>query len=281
MLISCLIPTFNRATTLPRAVESVLVQDYRDIELIIIDDASTDETQNYLRELKDPRVQIIGLEVNGGVSRARNLGAQKAQGEWLAFLDSDDVWLPHKLTHQVEKAQNHPQWPLIHGEEIWVRRGVRVNPKKKHQKGEGDQFSRACELCVISPSATMMKASVFHELGGFREDFEVCEDYDLWLRYLARYEVGFVETPIIVKYGGHEDQLSNRYRAMDDWRVRSLLDLLEKVPLNNTRRKKVFEEICRKGQILLIGYDKHQRPEDCQRVQSMIERAHKIFESLP
>lgn len=277
MLISCIIPTHNRLATLPRAVDSILRQTHQELELWVVDDASTDQTAEYLRELQDARVHVFTLAENLGVSRARNLAAAKARGEWLAFLDSDDEWLPDKLERQLAVIAQNNELHLVHGEEQWVRRGVRVNQKKHHRKGGGDQFARATELCVISPSAAMIRTRIFHELGGFREDFVVCEDYDLWLRFLCRHPVGFVGEPIVVKYGGHEDQLSARYKAMDDWRLRSLLHLLEHEPLNREQAQVALEQLCRKGQILLIGYDKHNRPEDCQRVQGMIDRAHDLF----
>jgi glycosyltransferase involved in cell wall biosynthesis len=273
MLISCLIPTYNRASTLERAVRSVLSQSYTELECLVIDDASTDHTHEVLQSIIDVRLRIIKLDKNNGVSHARNQGAREAQGEWLAFLDSDDEWLPQKLEWQLNIAHQDPSLHLIHGEEIWVRNGVRVNQRLKHKKGGGDQFYRSLDLCLICPSATMMKKQIFWQLGGFREDFEVCEDYDLWLKFLCRYPVGFVEEPVVIKYGGHADQLSTRFRAMDDWRVRSMLDLMTTAPVNANQAQALYQEICRKGQILSIGYQKHQRPGDRQRVEGMIERA--------
>jgi glycosyltransferase involved in cell wall biosynthesis len=277
MLVSCIIPTFNRAHVLERAVQSVLNQTYCDLECIVVDDASTDETHALLEKIYDPRLKLIRLEKNRGVSAARNCGAREARGQWLAFLDSDDEWLAHKLEEQVKLALDPHEHPLIHSNEIWVRNGVRVNAKSIYEKGGGDQFARSCQSCVIGPSTVMIKASVFWELDGFREDFEVCEDYEFWLRYLASREVSFISEPLIVKYGGHDDQLSRRYKAMDDWRLRALLELLEHKCLSFAQQQVVFAEIQRKGRILLIGYEKHQRPRDCQRVQAMIDKAQTLL----
>lgn len=273
MLISCIIPTHNRASTIERAVRSVLGQTHLELECLVIDDASTDETLDILDGIKDSRLKIYTLDQNAGVSFARNTAARKARGEWLAFLDSDDEWLPLKLEQQLKFHQTSPEFHLIHLPEIWMRNGVRVNPRQKHQKAGGDQFYRSLELCLICPSTVMIKKSIFDQLHGFREDFVICEDYDFWLRFLCRYPVGFLDQALVIKYGGHDDQLSTRFSAMDDWRLRSLLDLLETAPLTHHQARAVYDEICRKGQILSIGYSKHQRPGDRQRVEGMIERA--------
>jgi glycosyltransferase involved in cell wall biosynthesis len=274
MFLSCIIPTFNRASTLERAVNSVLAQTHTDFECLIVDDASTDETSFVLQRFSDPRIKKLKLEKNLGVSAARNRGAKMAAGQWLAFLDSDDEWLPHKLKAQLELMHSHPEYHLIHGEEIWIRNGVRVNQKKKHQKGGGDQFVRSLEQCLICPSTVVIRKSIFDDLQGFREDFEVCEDYDLWIRFLSRYPVGFITEPVLKKYGGHPDQLSTRFKAMDDWRLRSMFDLLASDGIGPEQAQALYDEICRKGQILSIGYDKHGRSGDRQRVESMVERAH-------
>ena len=200
-----------------------------------------------------------------GVSSARNAGVAQGKAPWLAFLDSDDEWLPHKLEAQFEELKKSPL-PLVHGEEIWVRKGKRVNPKKKHQKSGGYIYNRCVELCLISPSAAMMRRDVFERLGGFDESFEVCEDYDLWLKLTSRYPVAFVSDPIIKKYGGHSDQLSQKFKAMDAWRVKSLLRMVEdprwSQVLPPEYKLTTCREILKKGEILSMGYAKHGRHAD-------------------
>lgn len=254
-LVSVIIPTYNRAQTIERAVNSVLGQTMGNLELIVVDDGSTDETQEILKKFQ--YIRVISTE-NQGVSRARNLGVQAAKGSWVAFLDSDDEWLPEKLAKQFHEASLKPECQLVHGDEIWIRNGVRVNPMKKHAKSGGDIFENALKLCCISPSTAMIKKSLFEELGGFREDFPVCEDYDLWLKVTARHPVAYVDDFLIKKYGGHEDQLSRRYKAMDYWRVVSMLDLLENSPLSEKKWEMLFKEVQKKSDILLKGYRKHQ-----------------------
>lgn len=262
--VSVLIPTFNRESVLKRAVDSVLAQTFEDLECIVIDDASTDETHKLLETFNDPRLKVLSHNENAGVSSARNTGFEESRGEWIALLDSDDEWLPNRLEKQLNLAAENPSLPLIHGEELWVRKGKRVNPKKIHQKSGGSIFNRCLHLCLISPSATLMKRSLYEELGGFREDYPVCEDYEMWLRVTARYEVGFVEEPIITKYGGHEDQLSAKYKAMDFWRVRAMDEVFkdENYPLEREQERELRDVLLKKCEILKMGYLKHNNLEN-------------------
>src|SRR5690606_36158144 len=142
---------------------------FKDFELIIVDDASTDST---LDLLKDIDCTILKNDMNLGVSFSRNLGAKASKGKYLAFLDSDDEWFSFKLQNQFDVIQKTNS-KLVHTEEIWIRDGVRVNQMKKHQKGGGDQFERACELCVICPSTVVIEKSCFFDLGLFDETFTV------------------------------------------------------------------------------------------------------------
>lgn len=254
---SVIIPTYNRESVLPRAVESVLAQSYQSFELIIVDDGSTDKTFQYLQGLKDPKVRLIALK-NGGVSRARNEGVRISQGEWIAFLDSDDEWLAEKLNIQYRFIQEHPDYKIHHGEEIWIRNGKRVNPMKKHQKSGGDQFLPSLKLCLISPSTVVLRRDLYESLGGFREDYPVCEDYDLWLRILKDHSVGFSREFLIKKYGGHEDQLSRKYFAMDYWRVKTLVALLKEKELSSEREEELRSVLAFKIKVLIQGYSKHQ-----------------------
>ncbi len=260
--VSVIIPTYNRKSVLERALDSVVRQTYTEWELMVLDDGSDDGTEEFFeqwRRKQSPALDLRYLRThNCGVSQARNRAARETSAPWLAFLDSDDEWLPGKLERQMALSAGYS---LIHGEEIWIRGGVRVNPMKKHRKGGGRLFARAVELCCISPSTVLLKRTLFEDLGGFRADFPVCEDYELWLRITARHEVGFVSEPVIVKYGGHEDQLSRNYPAMDYLRVRALRPFLAGVDLglSSEERQLVAATIVVKCDILLRGYDKHKR----------------------
>ena len=272
--VSVIVPTFNRAEIFERALNSVLRQTYTDWELILVDDGSTDATaavfNRWRTENPTPRVRYIRSE-NRGVSAARNLGLQLSQSAWLAFLDSDDEWLSDKLARQMELTE---RFVLIHGEEIWIRRGVRVNPMKKYRKMGGRIFSRCVDLCFVSPSTAMVRRDVLQAAGGFREDFPVCEDYELWLRLSARHDAGFVAAPVTTKYGGHADQLSRRHHSMDYYRVKALVPFLEeRDEISPAERVHVAQTVIYKSDILLNGYDKHGQRENVAEVCSYRECA--------
>lgn len=220
MRISVIIPTFNRASLLPRAIDSALNQTLAPHEVIVVDDCSYDHTK-YVLESYD-NVDVLILPVQGGVSKARNFGIDKSSGEWIAFLDSDDEWLPRKLEAQAQYHTSNPDVSISQTDEIWIRGSKRVNAKQKHAKVGGWIFEELLPLCLISPSAVMIHRSVFDEIGTFDESFPVCEDYDLWLRIAKKYFVGFIPENLILKYGGRSDQLSKKYWGMDIWRVRAM-----------------------------------------------------------
>jgi glycosyltransferase involved in cell wall biosynthesis len=269
--VSVVIPTYNRASVLGRAIDSVLAQTYTNFEVIVVDDGSTDNTQELLSKYEDRIVTIT--QPNAGVSCARNNGVLKSSGEWIAFLDSDDSWLPNKLELQMKYIDSNPRYNLVHGEEIWIRNGKRVNPKNKHAKSGGDIFLRSLELCLISPSAVILKKDLYNRMEGFREDYEVCEDYDLWLKICSLEEVGFITTPIINKFGGHEDQLSRKFFAMDFWRVKSIKWILENRDLSIEKREHAKEVLLQKTEVLINGYNKHKNFENIEEVSKIREFA--------
>lgn len=274
--ISVIVPTYNRLQTLPRAIHSILDQTYQDFDLWVVDDGSNDGTREWVQSELLGRTDLP-LEVHylytdrKGVSHARNKAIQLSRAPWVALLDSDDEWLPHKLEKQMQMASEHPHLPLIHGEEIWIRNGVRVNPMKKHQKAGGRVFSQCVPICCISPSTSLIQRRLFEEFGLFREDYPVCEDYDLWLKITSRYEVGFIEDPVINKYGGHEDQLSRAYKAMDYYRVKSLKEIAESPHLSESERSLVKTTLQKKCDILLRGYERHNNMDNYTEVEQIFQ----------
>ena len=223
-LVSVIIPTYNRGWILKEAVDSVLSQDFTDFELIVVDDGSTDNTQDILNSYKK---DIIVLKQNNkGVSSARNRGIASASGKYIAFLDSDDFWLPQKLSTQLDFFNTNPEALICQTEEKWIRKGVRVNPKNRHRKLSGNIFEQSIYLCLVSPSAVMLKRNLFEKTGMFDENLPACEDYDMWLRVSCRYPVFLIDTPLIIKRGGHDDQLS-RSSGLDRYRIQSLKKIIE------------------------------------------------------
>jgi glycosyltransferase involved in cell wall biosynthesis len=221
--VSAVLPTYNRGWILEQAVDSVLDQDYANLELIVVDDGSTDGTKGLLSRFGD-RIVVI-CQTNRGVSAARNTGIRAATGELIALLDSDDTWLPEKVTAQVAFFSNHPDARVCQTQEFWIRNGVRVNPGKRHRKEAGMIFERSLALCLVSPSAVMMRKSLLDEVGLFDETLPACEDYDLWLRIACKHPIHLIDRPLIVKRGGHDDQLS-RMPELDKYRIQSIARLL-------------------------------------------------------
>lgn len=271
---SVVIPTFNRVHLVNRAVESVLSQTFTDYECIVIDDGSTDETSQVLSP-HSKTIRYIYTQ-HGGVSKARNVGIQNAHGEWIAFLDSDDVWLPSKLEMQYEYITAHPEIYIHQTDELWIRKGRRVNPKKKHEKKEGHIFEYCLHLCLVSPSAVVVHRSVFENVGVFDEHMPVCEDYDLWLRVAWQYYIGFISKKLIVKYGGHSDQLSASLWGMDRYRVYALCKLLAYYGslLPDAYYAKTVEVALHKCSVLYQGAQKRANAALMQKVERVIEWLH-------
>lgn len=207
---------------------------------------------------------------NGGISSARNLGIAIAKGSYVAFLDCDDLWKKHKLTAQVEAVATSGA-PLVYTNEIWIRDGRRLNQKKRHAKFSGLIYAHCLPLCIISPSSALIEKRLFDEVGGFDEAMAVCEDYDMWLRITCRYQVLFLEDSLIVKRGGHEDQLSKSQEAMDRFRIKSLLKMLASGFLDSEQRRLTEEELRRKCVIMAAGAEKRGKMDEARRYSAMAE----------
>ncbi len=244
-LVTVIIPTYNRDWILKEAIDSVLSQDFENFELIVVDDGSTDNTQDildgYTRDI------IVLRQDNCGVSAARNAGIASASGHFIAFLDSDDLWLPGKLSMQIDFFNSNPDALICQTEELWIRNGKRVNPKKRHKKYSGLIFKHSLPLCIVSPSAVMLKKSLLDKTGVFDESFPACEDYDLWLRISCKYPVYLIDTPLIIKRGGHDDQLSKTPK-LDKYRIQALKKIIESGLLSKDQHidaVKMIEEKCK------------------------------------
>ncbi len=263
-MVSVIIPTYNRRESLNRAVASVRAQTFQDWELIVVDDGSEDGSAEMAEAIDDRRIRVI-RQPRKGVSAARNRGIRASRHPWIALLDSDDRWKASKLENQIQALQAAPQYRWIHSDEIWIRRGRRVNPKKKHRKYGGWIYHRCLPLCVISPSSVVMQRSLLDEVGWFDEDYPVCEDYELWLRVCCRHPVLFLEEPLTVKYGGHPDQLSRSRWGLDRYRLQALLKIDRSGHLSPQQKAWTAEEIVRKAEILAVGFGKRGKNEDAER----------------
>ena len=268
MNVSAVIPTFNRGHCLLRAINSVLAQTTPVDEIIVVDDGSDDKTYDLLvkSELLDMRGQLPNIrylyQENKGVSAARNLGIKEAENEYIALLDSDDAWAETKIERQAFKLEKKNfSCRIIHTEEIWLKDGQRINPKKKHKKSGGFIFEKCLPLCCISPSSVLLHRTLFNDYGFFDEKLPACEDYDMWLRLCAFEEVLFVEEALTIKYGGHADQLSRAFWGMDRFRVLALEKLINSGKLSKTQRSQALEMLVKKIEILLLGAKKREKKE--------------------
>lgn len=261
-LVSVIIPTHNRAQKVVRAIDSVLSQQrFTDHEVIVVDDGSSDETREALLPFLGA-ITYLAHDVNRGVASARNTGIRFSKAPFIAFLDSDDYWLPGKLSAQVAFFTDHPPALACQTQEIWFRNGRRVNPQRKHLKPSGDIFAPSLKRCLVSPSAVMLRRSLLDEIGLFDEDLPACEDYDLWLRAACRYPIHLIDEVGVVKEGGHADQLSMRFFGMDRFRIRSIEKLLQSGALSSGQRDAALKELQVKCAIYGQGCIKRGRLEE-------------------
>jgi len=257
--VSVIIPTYNRGWIIKEAIDSVLAQDYTEFELIVVDDGSTDHTSDVLDSYRSV-IKVLSQK-NKGVSAARNRGIAQASGKFIAFLDSDDLWLPQKLSTQVEFFNKTPDALICQTEEVWIRNGLRVNPKKRHKKPSGMIFKLSLELCLVSPSAVMIKRSLFDRVGEFDETLLACEDYDLWLRISCRFPIHFIDTPLIFKRGGHDDQLSSR-AGLDKFRIKAIENIIKSGLLSDDQHRAAVKTLEKKCDIYAVGCRKRGREEE-------------------
>tara|TARA_Y100000739_G_scaffold229180_1_gene243031 strand:+ start:559 stop:1425 length:867 start_codon:yes stop_codon:yes gene_type:complete len=250
--ISVIIPTYNRCDLLKRAINSVIKQTITPKEIIIVDNGSTDQTYQMVSSLF-PEINYF-IEKKRGVSAARNKGILESKSKWIAFLDSDDAWKPTKLEKQMEYSVfNQDKYRIIHTDETWYRNKKFLNQLKKHKKSGGNIFKNSLQLCCISPSSVVLKKQIFDDYGLFDENLEVCEDYDMWIRITAKEEVGFLDSPLVLKYGGHSDQLSKKFWGMDRFRIKSLEKNLKNEHFSKSQKINVLDTLIEKLTIVSDG----------------------------
>lgn len=267
--VTAIVPVYNRERTIRRAVDSILSQSHMPDEIMVVDDCSTDTAKGIMKSYGD-KITGIFLPKNSGPSKARNEGIRAASTEWIAFLDSDDCWQKNRLKNQIEYLKKNPFYEILQSEEIWIRNGARVNPRKHHQKPAGWIWEASLERCLVSPSGVLAKKGLLEKYGKFDETLPVCEDYDLWLKISRHHPVGLEPSFSVIKYGGHKDQLSRTYPAMDRFRAESLYRLLTREPLPHYRRK-IISVLNKKLNILIRGYERRDKYKDAKECRVMLD----------
>ncbi len=283
--VSVIIPTCNRRAMVAEAIASVMAQRGVAFELIVVDDGSTDGTSEWMRERfagcetkcvrGESKPASIRLEriAHRGPAAARNRGVAMAQGAFIAFLDSDDLWMPDKLDRQIDFMRGNPRYAIAQTQELWQRNGRRVNAGRRHLKRPGDIFVESLRTCLVSPSAVMMKRELFDAAGGFDERLAACEDYDLWLRLLVDDEVGLLDEALVIRRAGHPDQLSAAMPALDRFRIITLLKLLELERLSAARRDAVADVLVEKCGIYAGGLERRGNREEAGYYRKLVRQA--------
>ena len=197
--VSVVIPTYNAATMVEQAIQSVLAQTYRDLEIIVIDDGSTDDTENVVRPFGE-RVRYFRQE-NQGVSAARNFGIKQARGEFIAFLDSDDLWAPEKLAEELPCLEGDPQlglvycdWAVISGQEVLHASYLETLPASS-----GYVFDELVQSGFILTSGVVVRRTCLNDVGDFDKSLSIAQDYDLWLRISYNWKVQLVAKRLFTK----------------------------------------------------------------------------------
>ncbi len=251
--ISVVIPTYNRIETIQRALDSVLKQSVKVNEIIVIDNCSTDSTAAFIKNTY-PQVKVLE-QIKQGVSASRNMGILNSMGEWVAFLDSDDEWLPNKIEYQIKAILENPKYKIFHTNETWIRNGDKVNQKKNKKKG-GYIFSDCLKKCCVSPSNIIISKVIFKEYGLFNEELPICEDYEYWLRLSANEHFFLLPQVLSIKYEDRKDHLSRVFWGIDRYRVKALEFLQKNIYLSESQKLEAIKIILNKIEIILNGATK-------------------------
>jgi len=273
---SVVIPAYNRKDFLLIAVESVLQQTFSDYELIVIDDGSTDGTKQAMSASREHKKIKYIWQPHSGVSAARNHGLIEAQADFICFLDSDDRFRRDKLQITHSYIKKYQRYKIFHTEEIWYRSGRLLSQKIYHKKPQGWIFKQALKLCCISPSAVTIARAVFEEIGNFDTKLPACEDYDFWLRVALKFPVFLIPEALTIKEGGHIDQQSKKYPAMDTFRIYALEKLLKSQSLSQDQYALTVETLREKCAIYIQGALKRGKTAEIKEYQELLRKFSKV-----
>lgn len=236
-----------------KAINSVLEQTYRAIEIIVIDDGSTDGTDELF---PIQGIKYYKIEHSGFPGHIRNIGVDYSICEYIAFLDSDDIWFKDKLEKQVHYYNKHKHTRLLHTKELWIMNGRTISQKKRKHKKCGDVFKESLQGCILGPSTVLMEKGLFNEFNGFNPTIEVGEDYDLWLRITNTIEIDYLDEELITKNAGHGDQLSFKYGYIEPFKIEVLEGLISNFNFTKSNYKTAIESLITKYDIVINGCNK-------------------------
>ena len=211
--VSVIIPAYNAMRFLPQTVESVLEQTFQDFEVLIVDDGSKDDTAIWAAAHDDPRVKLVS-QPNGGAAAARNTGIANAAGEYVAFLDADDLWQATKLAKQVARLEADPNVGLADTWISYIDGDGEPMGKVMTQQLEGDVWAQMVEYNLVRCGSTpLVRRRCFQEVGAFDESFRFSEDWEMWIRITSRYQFAVVKEPLVA-YRQHENNKHKNYQAL-------------------------------------------------------------------
>ena len=210
-LVTVIMPTYNYAQFIKEAIDSVLNQTYKNLELIIVDNYSEDNTEEIVKSYKDNRIKYTKFRNNGVIAASRNTGIKDSKGEYVAFLDSDDLWLPDKLERQVKFLDEHPAVGLVYARAeqfTAARQSGPIIPSLRRAK-DGWVFNDLVKRNFIGILTVLVRRKCLERIGSFDEDpkLKSVEDYELWLRLAKHFPVGFINK-VLAKYRVHSTNIS-------------------------------------------------------------------------
>jgi glycosyltransferase involved in cell wall biosynthesis len=217
--VSIIIPAYNAMTYLPETVDSVLKQTYNDFEVIVVNDSSTDETEQWVSQIADSRVKLISQE-NQGAAGARNNGIGHAQGEYIAFLDADDLWEPTKIEKQVHSLDSNPEVGLVYTWVACIDEKGKSKGKMWKNDIEGNVWEKLIEHNIVEcGSVAMVRRCCFKTLGMFDQNIRFAEDWEMWIRVATSYTFAVIKKPLVY-YRDHRNNKSKKYmRNLSNFRV--------------------------------------------------------------
>ncbi len=214
--VSVVVPTYNRARLLGETIESILSQEFREFELLVVSDGCTDDTESVVESYPDPRVRLLKQSnSSGGPAAPRNIGVQSAKGKYVAFCDDDDLWMPHKLARQVAVLERDPQAALCFTDGVVFGDGDALSKCALKNGFDGNHFQRLLYGNFIANSSVLVRREVLVQVGPFNIDRALhgSEDYEMWLRVAYAHKLVSINEPLI-KYRVHPGSLArNRANA--------------------------------------------------------------------
>jgi len=250
-LVSVIIPAYNAEKYIERTLSSVLSQDYENLEIVVIDDGSNDNTADVVKKLadKDKRLQYVHQQ-NGGVSSARNHGYKLSKGEYLAFLDADDIWLPDNLSKKLAHLQDNPDIGLVHSDAVLIDENDK--PLDEIKKGKSgwilDDLLSWNGTCIPAPSSILVKREVVDTAGGFDTNLSTAADQEFFFRVAAKYKIGRVEE-VTWQYRMHSQNMHSNIALMEH----DCLLSYKRATENNLFKSASFRRKCYSNMYIILS----------------------------